>query len=170
MLFPARSGKGKSTLVAALAASGFEYLSDELGIIDLSTCRIIPYRKRIAVKSGSVESLMPYYPELADEHHSTGRRVRYLHHAEEAPPASPRLAALVFPHYQSEHETQLQLLGKLDALERLRALSFGPARDEGQRLRKLVELVSSIPCYALSVASLPDAVALLRDMAPSGAG
>lgn len=45
--FPAASGVGKSTLVAACLASGFDYVSDEALCIDLTSSRVEPYPKPI---------------------------------------------------------------------------------------------------------------------------
>jgi hypothetical protein len=57
VVLPGVSGSGKSTLCAGLAQAGFDYLSDELVALDLTTDRVLPYPKPITVKAGSFEAL-----------------------------------------------------------------------------------------------------------------
>lgn len=54
--FPADSGDGKSTLVAACLRSGFDYLSDEALALD-DTGRVVPYPKPVALSAWSRDRL-----------------------------------------------------------------------------------------------------------------
>lgn len=55
--FPARSGGGKSTLVAACVQAGFEYVSDEALLLDYETALVLPYEKPIQLDSQSLKLL-----------------------------------------------------------------------------------------------------------------
>jgi len=62
LLLVAQMDAGKSTLVTALLAAGFGYLSDELGAIDPVTRRAYPYEKYISLDP----SALRYFPGLEE--------------------------------------------------------------------------------------------------------
>jgi hypothetical protein len=64
VLMPAAKGRGKSTLVAALLASGYTYLTDELSLLTLGSPRIRPALVSLGLKRGSWSLLAPLYPIL----------------------------------------------------------------------------------------------------------
>ncbi len=51
------SGKGKSTLTAALVQHGFRYLSDEIVAVDIATGEVWPYPKALDLHAGSLDLL-----------------------------------------------------------------------------------------------------------------
>ena len=51
------SGRGKSTLTAALVRHGLSYLSDELAIVDLATRQVSPYPKALELDDDAAELL-----------------------------------------------------------------------------------------------------------------
>ena len=51
------SGKGKSTLTAALVQRGFRYLSDEIVAVDIATGEVRPYPKALDLHPGSLDLL-----------------------------------------------------------------------------------------------------------------
>jgi hypothetical protein len=55
--FPATSGTGKSTLTAALLASGWSYLSDEALALDDGTTAVRPYPRPLALHSWTLARL-----------------------------------------------------------------------------------------------------------------
>lgn len=55
--FPAPSGTGKTTLVAACLAAGFEYVSDEALCVDPGSGRLVPYPRPLALSSWSRHAL-----------------------------------------------------------------------------------------------------------------
>jgi PqqD family protein of HPr-rel-A system len=65
------SGRGKSTLTAALVGHGLSYLSDELAIVDLATRQVSPYPKALELDDAAAEllGLPPRTDGAAGERH-----------------------------------------------------------------------------------------------------
>src|SRR5215470_5446791 len=63
VLFPAWPGSGKSTLSAALACSGWRFLSDEYGIVALDDARLLPFVRPVALKNESIEVIRTFAPD-----------------------------------------------------------------------------------------------------------
>ena len=57
LAFPAESGGGKSTIVAACLMAGFDYVSDEALLVDRETAEVIPYPKPIQLAADSLALL-----------------------------------------------------------------------------------------------------------------
>jgi len=92
ILMPAAAGAGKTTLTAALVASGFQYLSDEVGVLDPATGQLVPFARGMCVKEGARPVLEPLYPRLVDATprlRPSGEAVYYLPPPEDAWPAGP---------------------------------------------------------------------------------
>jgi hypothetical protein len=62
VLLPAEPEVGKSSTVAALLQRGFDYLSDELGVIDPVSGHAYSFEKRITLQPGSIR----FFPGLED--------------------------------------------------------------------------------------------------------
>ena len=56
-LLAGNSGRGKSTLTAALVRHGLSYLSDELAIVDPGTAEVTPYPKALELDDAAAELL-----------------------------------------------------------------------------------------------------------------
>jgi hypothetical protein len=170
LILPAEAGSGKSTLVAALAARGHRFYTDELAVLDPSTLKLLPMAMPMTIKPGSVAILERYYPGLAAKavhQRADGQKVRYL-----APPAAAITAlngaevaseAIVFPLYQAGAKTSLIALDKVSALERLVRTGSSDRELLATDVEALIDLVEGRPCYALEYADLDEVVALLED-------
>jgi hypothetical protein len=165
IVLPGAPGSGKTTLTAALAAAGFGYLSDEVVLLEEGSLELRPVPLALTVKRGSLDLLADLYPGLrAHPAHQRqdGRVVRYV-----PPPKAARLpdaplpvGAVVFPRVADE--TALRPLGRVEALQRmLDECLVVPERLSAGKVRRLVRWMRDLHCYEMSLASLPDAVALL---------
>lgn len=110
VLFPGQPGSGKSTLATALVRYGFDYLSDELGVIDPATGFLFPYPRAITLKNLFVFDL---YPDLPFLHPPFTARQWHLMPDEIRPravaaPCPPRL--IVFPEYREGAATKCSRL------------------------------------------------------------
>jgi len=169
ILMPAAPGSGKTTLSAALAASGMYFLSDEVALLEDITLQVCPMPFSMAVKAGSVEALADYYPCLKalpqhmrqDEH-----QIRYL-----APPAAAlqypgneryQIQWIIFPRYQPGTTPELRPLGRGDALQRLldECLVI-PAALDRKRVGNLIQWLQGVECFEMSIDALPQATDLI---------
>ena len=168
VLLPAAPGSGKSTLAAALAASGFRYLSDEAALLEEPTLAVRPVPLALTVKPGSVPLLEPWYPGLGAlpaHEREDGKSVRYLE-----PPGPARLrdpdrsfpvSTLVFPRVALR--TELRAISRPEALRRLLAQCLVlPERLDALRVQRLVGWLRGLRCFELATGPLPEAVAAVR--------
>lgn len=172
ILFPAAPGSGKSTLTAALAHAGMQYFSDEVALIEDESFHIRPMPLAICVKSTGWDVLSPLFPELdglRTHRRADGKIVRYL------PPPAPRqpvpaeglpARVIVFPRYDPDGATRLEPVAKGEALQRLLAecLIVSTPIDVA-RVDGLIRWIKETDCYALTHASLADAVEIIRELA-----
>jgi hypothetical protein len=164
VLMPAARGCGKSTLVAALLASGYTYLTDELSFLTLGSHRIRLALVSLGLKRGSWPLLAPIYPILESlPTHVQGDdiEVRYL-----TPPKEPiasqeaySVTHVVFPRYDAGIPTALTPLSHAEALGRIAEGGYAvPGQLDEDRVEGLIDWITPLPCYELSVGKLEDAV------------
>jgi hypothetical protein len=123
VLFLGDSGNGKSTSLALLQANGFTCLADDFVPVAAEKSAVYSFPAAISVKKNSVETLLPFYPELvnvAEFHFKRLQKiVRYL------PPNNTDFLAhfpckdLVFIKYEKESDLDVQKIAKLAAFQQL---------------------------------------------------
>jgi hypothetical protein len=164
VLMPAAKGSGKSTLMAALLASGYTYLTDELSLLTLGSPRIRPVPVSLGLKRGSWPLLAPIYPFLESlPTHVQGDdiEVRYLTPPKELIASQEAYAVthVVFPRYDAGIPTALTPLRHAEAIWRIAEGGYAvPGQLDKDRVEGLIDWIASLPCYELSVGKLEDAV------------
>lgn len=127
VLLPAEAEVGKSSLVLALLAAGFDYLSDELGAIDPVTARAYPFEKRLNVDPDTLGFFPGLEERLEDRRGLSGElRQRYVRPEDAGAgvgPPSP-IRWLVFPTADWVGAPRLEALGPAEAVSRMAAMSF----------------------------------------------
>lgn len=165
-IFPAIGGSGKTTLMAALAQSGWDYWADDTVPLDCNgRAGAVPLNH--CIKSGSWEVLAPYCPTLAEQpvYQRYNREVRYL-------PVSPEVTdfketmevqGLIFPNYTEDGEQSLQPISAVQALQFIvdsqTWISPDPIHAE-----KMIHWISTIPAYRLEYNSLDWAIEQLAEL------
>lgn len=173
LVLPGQAGAGKSTLTAALGASGWTYLSDELALIDPNTLQVAPYPMPIGLKNKSVKPLADFIPGLTREPVHTradGRQVRYFMPTDSQIDGSLPIAALVFPNYQPsakndnpntleprEPTPNPRPLPPLEALQQLAATGSSDRPLRHQDIKALLSL-AQLPAYELGYFNLKQAL------------
>jgi hypothetical protein len=170
ILLPGAGGAGKSTLIGALTATGFDYLTDELVLLmpegDVSPMPISP-----ALKKGAWDLLSQEYPMLraAPTHlQPDGTAVRYLApgSSEDERPLRYEVSAVVFPKYRAGSPSQLEPISRARALVELAASGYAVPNDlDAGTVGELVKWVRlQRACYRLQFGALRDAVELLHNL------
>lgn len=80
ILFSAAPGGGKTTIAALLLRNGFRLVSDDFVPVD-RLLMAYSFPVALSVKEGSLQTLLPYYPELSEKPSfdvSPEKRVRYV--------------------------------------------------------------------------------------------
>ena len=167
LLLPAVSGSGKSTLAAALAASGWVYLSDELAVVDPQTLSVEPFTLPIGLKDKSMAVLKAYMPEVEDlpRHiRNDGIGLRYFTPPGAAAKGSLPIQALIFPRHSSADATKMTVLRPLESLAQL-ALTGSSARPLVSKDVAAILQLASLPGYRLVFSDLKAALEQL-DLRP----
>lgn len=68
ILFPAKSGSGKSTTSSYLALNGWHLYYDEMAVIELSTGKVQPVFRPTSLKNNSVDIISPYLENNPQAH------------------------------------------------------------------------------------------------------
>jgi hypothetical protein len=164
VLLPGAPGRGKTTLTAALTFSGFQYLSDELAVLegDPLEARAVPLG--LAIKPGAVDVLGRSWPEvrtLPIDVREDGEAVRYLAPPRDALAAdvSTPIGWIVFPRYTAGADTVLRPVSRPEALRRLMAECLVlPNLLDGAGVASLARWIRSVETYELTMGSLAQAV------------
>ncbi len=170
LLLPGASGRGKSTLSAALAMTGFALMSDDTMILSddaAPAMRTMPFGA--CLKTGAWSALAGRAPQIMDLPVHTridGIRVRYL--------LPPRLSLfresrhlpvgwIVFPHYVEGASLRMQEITRTEALHRLMegCCPLGEQLDAA-KVERLVEWIARVECHDLRYGELDEAVARLQ--------
>jgi hypothetical protein len=169
LLMPGTGGVGKTSLTAALLCEGFQYLSDDVTLLDAQplSARGLPYS--LCIKESALDPLSRYYPKLPQlpiYKRKDGKQVRYL-----SPPDGTYnwnkgkgypVRWIVFPNYRPNAQTALGPLNRPEALRRLMAHAARPRHLSRAAIFDLVHWIRSVDCFDLSMASLPEAVERLQ--------
>jgi hypothetical protein len=155
---------GKSSIVAGLLASGFGYLSDELGAIDPVTGRAHPFPKRLALAPSTLDAL-PGLSDVRDAGEFEGRTTRSLR-AEDlgaavSDPAPIRW--LVFPSMDRDGAPRLSPVPRAEAVRRMAELSFNLYRFDERGLVLLSRVAERAEAFALDGGTLAERVELLAE-------
>lgn len=163
-VIPGRPGAGKSTLCAALVASGWRLLSDEMALIEMETGLIWPVPRPVSLKNASIDIIRNRYPDVflgpsfTDTHKGTVSHMRA--------PADSVLAAneaatatwVVFPGYEAGADMGITPVSPCHAILRLADDSFNLPLLGGQGFKVLSEVASATEAYELRYSNLDDAI------------
>ncbi|MFN0071025.1 MAG: hypothetical protein ACKVVP_05990 [Chloroflexota bacterium] len=167
ILFPAASGRGKSTLVAALVAQGFHYINDDAVGFDPTTGRLVTFPKNIAIKKGSLRWLAPMYPEVvtARSYRWEDETVWYLQPPTTAIPLSPPdLKFIVLPRYTAEGPGILAPLSRSSVLPVLLPQLFEPINGANGAVPAALAMLRVAHCYELAYRDARQAADALREL------
>lgn len=158
-LFVAESGGGKSTTLWGLLHHGWQYLSDELAPIDLSTMRVHTYQRALCLKN----SPPPPYPlpaETIETQRTLHVPVRHLPAVSQLP--SCPLVAMYFVKYRPGASTpEIRAISAGEASARLYANSLNQLAHANAGLDAAVQIAKSIPSFTLDSADLAATCALV---------
>lgn len=158
-------GAGKTTLAAALNASGWELLGDDV-IPVTPEGRLLGLGLSLCLKAGSWPVLAPWLPDLdrVPVIHRAGQPVRF------PPPPGPihqgplPTAAFLFPRYQPGREATLEPLDPVRVLQGLiEAQSVIPDLTQ-DKLLALTRWIASAPGFALTYPDLDCALAMIAGL------
>jgi hypothetical protein len=150
LIMPAGTGSGKSLLTAWLVASGFEYLTDELILVDDGygiggIARPIQIKRRgLPIVSQLIDKGKSVIPGTRSNSvpvaHLGGRSSSVVRHA---------LGLVVFPEFKQGSGYELSPLTAAAAGMKFMSSHINARNLEGHGFRPLMEMVRTTRCYAL---------------------
>ena len=167
IVFPAISESGKSTLLAGLIRTGFDYMSDEAISIDWDTLTANPYPKPISLDPGAFSLFADWAPNYGAGHIATQDAQWHVPATAVSQCVIGRPGAidlLVFPHYDPRQPTSLVQLSKGYALAELTKNTFRFNQQPRRSLDCLAEIVRRARSYRMAMNDLPSAVRAVSDL------
>ena len=166
MIFPAASGRGKTTLTLKLATRGFKFLSDEVACIRPDCQTVEPFFRKLNLSEESRRLIgLPEWSESAPRTRRTREWV--LDVADVTPGSYGEISPLdwiVFLEAFGD-EPRVKGLAPSDALLKLFTFSLSPVNNPAAMLYEFAPLFTKVRCVSLTVGNLEDTTNLLRDLA-----
>ena len=149
LVIPASSGSGKSTFTSWLAANGFEYLTDELIVINGQMIEGIA--RPIQIKSHgkhAVEELL-VEPDSVIEGKIANAVLPQSLGATLAAAGQYQVKAIVFPKYDKEADFIFDEISSAEAGLNLMANHVNARNLEGHGFREMMETIRNTRCFSL---------------------
>ena len=174
LILPGTPGSGKSTLCAALLASGWRLLSDEFALIDRATGMLQPIPRPVGLKNDSIDLIRRFAPHLPLGEPAYDTDKGTVAHVQ--PPADSlarreelaRPAWIVFPTFSADSPLRLEPLSKGRALMRVADSSFNYNVLGAEGFRAAGDLVDSCSSFTLSYSRFEEAIATIEALDAEG--
>jgi HprK-related kinase A len=171
VVMPALPGTGKSTLTAALAASGARLLSDEFGVVGLDDGLLHPLVRPVSLKNASIDVIAGFAPDAVLGPRFPGTRkgtVAHLapdahSHAHRHTPAAPGL--VLFPRYVPDGALSVEPMPKARAFAKLAVNSFNYELLGPDGFEAVGRLLQASDVFRLAYGRLDEALAAIRELA-----
>jgi HprK-related kinase A len=172
LIMPAPPGSGKSTLCAALVASGWRLFSDELALVELTTGRLIPLPRPISLKNESIPAIARFWPAA-----SIGAVVRDTVKGSVAHASAPRTSVersseqasarwVVIPRFCVNATTTLEPLSKAAGFMQLVDNAFNYSVHGRTGFDVVARLIDASDCFRFTYGgNLSEAVRTLDELA-----
>ncbi len=170
LILPAIPGSGKSTLSAALALSGWRFLSDEFTMIRPQDGKIMPIPRPTPLKNTAIQVIKESFsnarmgPLFPKTRKGTVAHLKAPKASVEQlkQTASPTL--LIFPKFEADAELQLNPLNKPYVLFKLASNAFNYELLGQTGFELIKNITSSCPCYNLTYSRFEQILPLLDDL------
>jgi len=168
ILLPGASGAGKSTLVAAFCLSGFEYLSDEVAVLERGSVSALPFLKSICLKDGGWRTVAASFevpPPSLMATRADGEPVRYLAAPIQFPPdGRVQVRYVLLPARSKGARATLRPVSRAAVLAELARHSLNLPRHGLAGVELLARLVEGAECHILIYEDLRDAVSVVSEL------
>ena len=161
LLLTAPMDSGKTTLVTGLVRAGFDYLTDEVALIEVDTGLLHPFPKALTLEPPSI-ALMPDLERLIPPEFAWPQRLRYHFNPEEIRPGSVGrpcpVSHVIAPRYVSGGATALREMTRAEAVVVLAENALNLPSFGGTGFRALASLSRGARCFWLTIGDLEGAV------------
>jgi HprK-related kinase A len=171
LILPAPPGSGKSTLCAGLVNRGWRLLSDELTLIDIAACAVVPLPRPVSLKNASIDVIRAFAPNVAigpTVHDTTKGSVAHMR----APGDSVRRGTqsarpgwIVLPRYQSGAPARLTPLSRARGLMQMADNAFNYSAQGRRGFEFLARFIDQCDCHEFTYGDLDEAAMAFDDLA-----
>jgi len=171
LVLPAMPGSGKSTLCTALMLRGWRLLSDEFGILEPESGRLLPMPRVIPLKNRSIGVIRDFAPDARMGPRFPKTRKGDVAHLAPTPESVERQqetanpAWIVFPRFIEGSPTRMQPVPASQAFVRLSNNSFNYRLLGETAFRALTTMVKRCDCRSFQYSDLDEAVAAMDELA-----
>ena len=171
VIFPASSGSGKTTIALALIAQGFQYLSDEVAMIDAEDLTLRPLPRGLSIRENAFHLLQSlnrpppsvgFYPQASSPHFRYFNPTAFTHQAAEQPVPVKHVIFLDKPALSTK--THLKKIPKAQAVSQLLSCSFANRPLAEDNIAHCIKLSQKTECYVLTGDNLQDRVDAVLDV------
>lgn len=166
LILPAAPGSGKTTLTCALSLSGWRFLSDEFGIVDMDSGELLPIVRPAPLKNRSIEVigqrtgavLGPRYPKTrkGDVAHFVPDQASF-----EARHRRAFARLVIFPTFQAGSALDCRQVSMAHAAMRLGLNSFNYRALGVAGFDAVVALTRKVRAFELTYSNLDEAIAFI---------
>lgn len=163
ILIPGHAESGKSTLTAGLVRAGFDYLSDELAVLDPASGRVEPYQRPISIDPGAYD----LFHELTSQGYETTAEQWHVDPLDLRGYCLGRTAAathLIFNRFEAGARTELVPVRAAEALHLLVENSVHLADHGAWGFRLLSELAETCSGFRMVSGDLEDQIEAVRSL------
>jgi HprK-related kinase A len=169
-ILPGPPGSGKSTLCASLALSGWRLLTDELALVSLDGCSIIPLPRPVSLKNESIEVIRRFSPQatlgktVSDTVKGTVTHMRVPVDSVRRSLELAQPAWIIMPRYEVNAPTELVRNTRGRTLMALADLCFNYSLLGRQGFEVLANLVDASECFGLTYSDLEEALRVIEEL------
>jgi hypothetical protein len=171
VILPAPPDSGKSTLTAALVHRGFDYLSDEVALIDPATRRVLPFPRHLWLEPGgraALASMDPNAAALWPSDRDPAKPVHVLPSDGSARAVAVRV--IVFPMFLAGARTTVEPVSRAEALLELARNAFNLDVFGARAMHVLRDVVLGASAYSLTMGeNLAEATDVVIDLTRTAA-
>lgn len=174
ILFPAKSGSGKSTTSTYLALHGWHLFYDEMAVINLSTGEVQPVFRPTSLKNKSIEIIKPYINEqnnaylsevVDNTHKGSIAHVRTLSRESFNQLNATKPTAVVFLDYNPLADLDIYEVDQSIGFSKLVSNAFNYSVIGEPAFDLLAKLVSNTSIYEVSYSDLVTLTEFLEELA-----
>lgn len=173
-ILPAPPGSGKSTLCAALVNRGWRLLSDELTLIRISDCAIVPLPRPVSLKNKSIDIIGEFESNAVisrrvfDTMKGTVAHLKAPTESVSRGTETCRAGWIIFPKYEADATTQLVPISKSRGFMRVADNAFNYSTLGEKGFNALAAVIDEVQCYDFTYSVLNEAIAAFDQLQPTG--
>jgi HprK-related kinase A len=174
LILPGTPGSGKSTLCAALVSRGWRLLSDEMALISLANGLVTPVPRPVSLKNASIDVIRGFADDavfgdlVPDTMKGSVTHMRAPRSSVDSSLTQAPVAAVVFPRYQADAETQLSAMPKGQALMKLATNSFNYNVLGSAGFTLLADTIERCESHAFTYSRLEEAMLVMERIVSDG--